>query len=167
MKRILIIMAVLMMLCPDIYALTKKAEDSPAVQVLTSNKNARKLEGGMLKLARPALKKTPMAVVMDDIDMMVMYSISQKADEEEKQFAQQAINVLESYNKVSEIDDPDYRMSIYIDNPVGENFSEIILYTSRPDASIMVFIGDFTIASLKKVGEISDQKRMERRRAKR
>ena len=167
MKRILIIMAVLMMLCPDIYALTKKAEDSPAVQVLTSNKNARKLEGGMLKLARPALKKTPMAVVMDDIDMMVMYSISQKADEEEKQFAQQAINVLESYNKVSEIDDPDYRMSIYIDNPVGENFSEIILYTSRPDPSIMVFIGDFTIASLKKVGEISDQRRMERRQAKR
>ena len=167
MKRILIIMAVLMMLCPDIYALTKKAEDSPAVQVLTSNKNARKLEGGMLKLARPALKKTPMAVVMDDIDMMVMYSISQKADEEEKQFAQQAINVLESYNKVSEIDDPDYRMSIYIDNPVCENFSEIILYTSRPDPSIMVFIGDFTIASLKKVGEISDQRRMERRRARR
>lgn len=161
------IMAVLMMLCPDIYASGKKAEESPAVQVLTSNKNARKLEGGMLKLARPALKKTPMAVVMDDIDMMVMYSISQKADEEEKQFAQQAINVLESYNKVSEIDDPDYRMSIYIDNPVGENFSEIILYTSRPDASIMVFVGNFTIGSLKKVGEISDQRRMERRQAKR
>ena len=161
------IMAVLMMLCPDIYASGKKAEESPAVQVLTSNKNARKLEGGMLKLARPALKKTPMAVVMDDIDMMVMYSISQKADEEEKQFAQQAINVLESYNKVSEIDDPDYRMSIYIDNPVGENFSEIILYTSRPDASIMVFVGNFTIGSLKKVGEISDQRRLERRQAKR
>ena len=135
--------------------------------MLTSGKNARKLEGGMLKLARPALKKTPMAVVMDDIDMMVMYSISQKADEEEKQFAQQAINVLEKYNKVSEIDDPDYRMSIYIDNPVGENFSEIILYTSRPDASIMVFVGNFTIGSLKKVGEISDQRRMERRRARR
>ena len=160
-------MAVLMMLCPDIYASGKKAEESPAVQVLTSNKNARKLEGGMLKLARPALKKTPMAVVMDNIDMMVMYSISQKADEEEKQFAQQAINVLESYNKVSEIDDPDYRMCIYIDNPVGENFSEIILYTSRPDASIMVFVGNFTIGSLKKVGEISDQRRMERRQAKR
>ena len=160
------IMAVLMMLCPYIYASEKKAEESPAVQVLTSNKNARKLEGGMLKLARPALKKTPMAVVMDDIDMMVMYSISQKADEEEKQFAAQAINVLESYNKVSEIDDPDYRMCIYIDNPVGENFSEIILYTSRPDASIMVFVGNFTIGSLKKVGEISDQRRMERRQAK-
>lgn len=112
----------------------------------------KKLEGGMLKLARPALKKTPMAVVMDDIDMMVMYSISQKADEKEKQFAQQAINLLESYNKVSEIDDPDYRMCIYIDNPVGENFSEIILYISRPDPSIMVFVGDFTIGSLKKVG---------------
>lgn len=161
------IMAVLMMLCPDIYASGKKAEESPAVQVLTSNKNAKKLEGGMLKLARPALKKTPMAVVMDDIDMMVMYSISQKADEKEKQFAQQAINVLEKYNKVSEIDDPDYRMCIYIDNPVGENFSEIILYTSRPDASIMVFVGNFTIGSLKKVGEISDQRRMERRRARR
>lgn len=156
-----------MMLCPDIYASAKKAEDSPAVQVLSSNKNARKLEGGMLKLARPALKKTPMAVVMDNIDMMVMYSISQKADEEEKQFAAQAINVLKNYQKVSEINDPDYRMSIYIDNPVGENFSEIILYTSRPDASIMVFVGDFTIESLKKVGEISDQRRMERRRARR
>lgn len=167
MRRIMMIMAVLMMLCPDIYASEKKAEESPAVQVLTSNKNARKLEGGMLKLARPALKKTPMAVVMDDIDMMVMYSISQKAEEEEKQFAEQAINVLKSYNKVSEINDPEYRMSIYIDNPVGENFSEIILYTSRPDASIMVFVGNFTIGSLKKVGEISDQRRMERKRAKR
>lgn len=167
MRRIMMIMAVLMMLCPDIYASEKKAEESPAVQVLTSNKNARKLEGGMLKLARPALKKTPMAVVMDDIDMMVMYSISQKAEEEEKQFVEQAINVLKSYNKVSEINDPEYRMSIYIDNPVGENFSEIILYTSRPDASIMVFVGNFTIGSLKKVGEISDQRRMERKRAKR
>ena len=167
MRRIMMIMAVLMMLCPDIYASSKKAEESPAVQVLTSNKNARKLEGGMLKLARPALKKTPMAVVMDDIDMMVMYSISQKANEEEKQFAEQAINVLKSYNKVSEINDPEYRMSIYIDNPVGENFSEIILYTSRPDASIMVFVGNFTIGSLKKVGEISDQRRLERKRAKR
>lgn len=161
------IMAVLTMLCPDIYASGKKAEESPAVQVLTSNKNAKTLEGGMLKLARPVLKKTPMAVVMDDIDMMVMYSISQKADEEEKQFAERAINVLENYNKVSEIDDPDYRMSIYIDKPVGENFSEIILYTSRPDAAIMVFVGNFTIGSLKKVGEISDQRRMERRQAKR
>jgi len=156
-----------MMLCPDIYASAKKAEDSPAVQVLSSNKNARKLEGGMLKLARPALKKTPMAVVMDNIDMLVMYPISQKADEDERHFAEQAINVLKNYQKVSEIDDPDYRMSIYIDDPVGENFSEIILYTSRPDASIMVFVGDFTIESLKKVGEISDQRRMQRRQARR
>ena len=166
MRRIMMIMAVLMMLCPDIYVSAKKAEESPAIQMLTSNKNARKLEGGMLKLARPALKKTPMAVVMDDIDMLVMYSINQKT-EEEKLFAEQALNVLEGYNKVSEINDPEYRMSIYIDNPVDENFSEIILYTSRPDASIMLFVGNFTIDSLKKIGEISDQRRMQRRQAKR
>lgn len=165
MKNILMITAVLIMLCPETYAATWTAEDTPAVQAVMSNRNAKKLEGNMLKLARPALKKTPMSAVMDNIEMMVMYSAGKKADKEEENFVQQATDVLKSYNKVSEIDDPDYHMAIYIDSPVKDRFSEIILYTSWPETSIMVFVGDFTIESLKKVGELSEQSRMERRKA--
>ena len=55
-------------------------------------------------------------------------------------------------------------MLIYIDEVKDNRFSEIILYTISSEKSVMVFNGDFTIESLKKVGEISDQQRQERKK---
>lgn len=155
-------MAALMMLCPDIHASFRKTEDSPAVQVVTSNKNAKRLEGGMLKMAKPFLKKTPISIIMDDIEMMVICPLEKDGDE----FTANMKKMLGSYMKVYDIDDEFNRMYIYIDAPQNESFTELIIHYTRPEKSILVFEGDFTVESLKKVGELSKQQRQQKRHSK-
>lgn len=152
-----------MLLCQNIHAATEKSGDSPVVQLMDTNEKAKKVEGAMLKMARPILKKTPMSAVMDNIEMMIICSVDNADD---KVFVEKAENVLKGYNKVNEIHDDDYTMFIYINDPEGKEFSEIILYKTTPDASIMVFEGNFNAEGLMKVGELSDQQRQKRKQSK-
>lgn len=152
-----------MLLCQNIHAATEKSGDSPVVQLMDTNEKAKKVEGAMLKMARPILKKTPMSAVMDNIEMMIICSVDNADD---KVFVEKAENVLKGYNKVNEIHDDDYTMFIYINDPEGKEFSEIILYKTTPEASIMVFEGDFNAEGLMKVGELSDQQRQKRKQSK-
>ena len=161
MRSLLIIFTVLAILCPSTAAAGKKADDSVAIQMLQSNKKAKTLEGTTLKLARPVLKKTPMSVLMDQIDAMLICPL-EKSD---NAYLDKVDTMLGSYSKVNEINDDDYRMLIYIDTLHGNRFSEIILYTTDPDKTIMVFCGDFTTEGLTKVGELSDQQREKRRQS--
>ena len=66
-----------------------------------------------------------------------------------------------------EIDDELSHMLIYVDDVKDNRFSEIILYITSPDKSILLFKGDFTVESLKKVGELSEQDRKRRIKEKR
>lgn len=160
MKTILKLMlaALMIMSCHYVHAAGKKADDSTAMQMLGNEKKAKKLEGATLKIAKTFLKKTPMSVVMDDIESMLICPLEKSDDVVEPKVEQ----VLKSYTKVSEIDDSSYMMYIFIDELDGERFSEIILYTTRPDKTIMVFCGDFTVEALMKVGELSEQQRKKR-----
>lgn len=153
----------MVLLCQNIHAAVQKTGDSPVVQLMDTNEKAKKVEGAMLKMARPILKKTPMSAVMDNIEMMIICPV-EKADD--KVFVEKAENVLKGYNKVNEIYDDDYTMFIYINDPEGKEFSEIILYKTTPEASIMVFEGDFNAEGLMKVGELSDQQRQKRKQSK-
>lgn len=150
--------ALMIMSCHYVHAAGKKADDSTAMQMLGNEKKAKKLEGATLKIAKTFLKKTPMSVVMDDIESMLICPLEKSDDVVEPKVEQ----VLKSYTKVSEIDDSSYMMYIFIDELDGERFSEIILYTTRPDKTIMVFCGDFTVEALMKVGELSEQQRKKR-----
>ena len=161
MKSILIIFTMLAMLCPVTTSSGKKADDSVAIQMLGSNKKAKTLEGTTMKLARPVLKKTPMSVFIDNIDAMLICPL----DKSDKAYLDKVDKMLGSYTKVNEIDDEDYRMLIYINTLHSNRFSEIILYTTDPDKTIMVFCGDFTTEGLTKVGELSDQQREKRRQS--
>lgn len=160
MKTILKLMlaALMIMSCHYVHAAGKKADDSTAMQMLGNEKKAKKLEGATLKIAKTFLKKTPMSVVMDDIESMLICPLEKSDDVVEPKVEQ----VLKSYTKVSEINDSSYMMYIFIDELDGERFSEIILYTTRPDKTIMVFCGDFTVEALMKVGELSEQQRKKR-----
>lgn len=150
--------ALMIMSCHYVHAAGKKADDSTAMQMLGNEKKAKKLEGATLKIAKTFLKKTPMSVVMDDIESMLICPLEKSDDVVEPKVEQ----VLKSYTKVSEINDSSYMMYIFIDELDGERFSEIILYTTRPDKTIMVFCGDFTVEALMKVGELSEQQRKKR-----
>ena len=129
----------------------KSAEESRAAI-------AKILEGTKLKIARPFLKRTPMGVIIDEIEMMIICQLDSDAGSDTA-LKQKAQEVLKRYNLVREIDDERSKMDIYIDTPQNDRFSEIILYHTRPEPSIMLFVGNFTVESLVKVGEVSEQQR--------
>lgn len=156
------IMAVtLAVLCQYSYAAGDNTGESPAVKVLESGRKAKRLEGSKLKIARPILKKTPISAIIDDIEMMIICPL----DKESSELTAKAERMLKSYTLVREINDEISHMYIYIDTPSDNKFSELILYTTSPEANIMLFEGNFTVEGLMKVGELSILDRKQRIRA--
>ena len=143
----------------DIHALAEPEDTSPAVQMLEAQKDSKRLDGAKFKVAKPFIKRTPMGVIIDEIEMMIICPLENNSSKAEDLLPAEAKEMLKKYILVKEIDDERSTMAIYIDNPKGNNFSEIVIYNKRPDASIMLFVGDFTVESLIKVGEVSEQQR--------
>lgn len=151
----------LAVLCQNGYAADDKTEESPAVRVLEAGRKAKRLEGPTLKIAKPILKKTPISAIMDDIEMMIICPLEKEKDD----MTAKAESLLKDYTMVREINDELSHMYIYIDTPVNDSFSELILYTTSPEANIMLFEGNFTVEGLMKVGELSVLDRKQRIRA--
>lgn len=168
MSRFLEIIMVLacFMVCHETYASGPESDSSPAIKALQSGKKTRRLEGATLKIARPIIKKTPMSAVMDDIDMM-MFCPVEKNNSKDGEFAGRVTKALKSYMLAHEIDDELSHMLIYVDEVKGNRFTELILYITSPDQTILYFRGDFTVEALMKVGELSEQDRKKRIRNKR
>ena len=129
--------------------------------MLEAGKKTKRLEGSTLKMARPILKKTPISVIMDNIEMMMICPL----EKEKGELTARTEKMLDRYMLVREIDDEISNMFIYIDSPDNDRFSELILYTKSPEPIIMLFEGDFTVEDLMKVGELSVQDRKDRIRA--
>ena len=156
---IFLIAAAVFMLCTPLCTFAGQEEESHVLDVLDSYKETKKLDGTKLKIARPFLKRTPMGVIVDEINMLVICPMDTTGANEDQISAVKAVQSLKGYTMVREIDDEKSTMTIYIDTPQDNRFSEIILYNTKPEASIMLFKGDFTVESLIKDGEASKQER--------
>ena len=154
-----VLSAAALMLSLSVYASSGNEGNSPAAQMLEAQKDSKILDGTKLKIARPFIKRTPMGVILDEIDMMIICPLEKNGGNPQDLLSDEAKAMLKNYILVREIDDEKSRMTIYIDNPAGENFSEIVIFNARPDASLMLFSGRFTVESLVKVGEVSEQQR--------
>ena len=153
-------------LCHDTYASEPKNDNTPAIKAIQSGKKTRRLEGATMRLARPILKKTPMSAVMNDIEMM-MFCPVEKNNSKDGEFAGRVKNALKGYMLAHEIDDELSHMLIYVDEVKGNRFTELILYITSPDQTILYFRGDFTVEALMKVAELSEQDRKKRIKTKR
>ena len=164
MKRFLSILTVLM--CLAFSARADEPAKSPAVKFLEANdglKGARcmKVDGLMLKMARPTLRKTPALAIMDNLDRFYMFSFKESKEADEKAFVDAAEKMFKSYYKAMEIKDDISHMVIYLDKPNGSIFHEIVMLVTWPNTSMMVFHGDFTEESLRRMEEISRKQRAE------
>ena len=160
LMRSILAMAVLV-LCQYGHAAGYATGESQIVKVLKAGNKTKVLEGAALKVARPILKKTPVSVVIDNIRTMIICPLElEKKDMQE--LDAEAVNILCNYMMVREINDELSHLFTYIDNPENGRFSELILYNKRPQTSIMMFVGDFTIEDLMKIGELSVQDRKDR-----
>lgn len=160
MRRVVIYLltAAVLMVCCIAPAWAEGDKNSQAAKLLTAQKEAKILSGAKFKIAKPFIKRTPMGVILDEIEMMIICPIDMES-ESDSRLVIKACTVLSGYNLVQQIDDERSKMDIYIDSPENDKFSEIILYHHRPEPSIMLFIGDFDVESLIKVGKASEQER--------
>ena len=139
---------------------------SPAVRFIEANdgiKGAKcmKIDGTKLKMARPILKKTPVAAIIDELDVLYMFSFKDGKESEEKTFQSNAMKVLSRYTKAGEINDDVSRMYIFLNQQEGDVFHEMVLLNVWPTTSMMVFHGNFTEESLRRMEEISKKQRAE------
>ena len=152
--------AVLTVFCQSISAAVPPGDGSEVIQLLESNRKTRKLEGGMLRLARPIIKKTPMGYVMDKITMMIVCPV----EDDDKSFAPKAEALIkEEYTLAGAVDDEEKVISLYVDTPKDGRCSLLILRSIKPDNAIMLFKGDFTIEDLQEVGRRSEEDSRRRR----
>ena len=156
MRKTLHIMlaAVLAVFCQNISAAVPPGDGSEVIQILESNKKARRLEGGMLRLARPIIKKTPMGYVMDNITMMIVCPV----EDDDKTFAPKVEALIkENYTLAGSVNDEEKMISLYVDTPKDDRCSLLILRSVKPDNAIMLFKGNFTIEDLQEVGRRSEE----------
>ena len=67
-----VLSAAALMLSLSVYASSGNEGNSPAAQMLEAQKDSKILDGTKLKIARPFIKRTPMGVILDEIDMMII-----------------------------------------------------------------------------------------------
>ena len=148
-------------------AQSQDAAKSPAVRFLEANDGVKgakcmKVDGLMLRMARPTLNKTPVKAIIDDLDVLYMFSFKENRETEEKAFVTAAEKMLKSYVKASEIKDDISHMVIYLDQPDGNTCHEMVMLITWPNTSMMIFHGDFTEESLRRMDEISKKQRAEK-----
>lgn len=154
-------------MCQRFPAHAQEAGNSAAVRFLEANDDVKgakcmKIDGLMMRMAKPTLKKTPVVAIMEELDCFYMFSFKENREAEEKAFVTAAQKMLKSYMKVSEINDDISHMVIYVDKPQGNTCHEIVMLITWPSTSIMVFRGDFTEDSLRRMDEISKKQRAEK-----
>ena len=164
MKRFLSIFTVLM--CLAFSARAEEPAKTPAVKFLEANDGLEgakcmKIDGLMLRMARPTLKKTPVAAIIDDLESLYMFSFKEGKESEAKTFQSNAMKALNKYTKAGEISDDVSRMYIFLNQQEGNVFHEMVLLNVWPTTSMMVFHGDFTEESLRRMDEISRKQRAE------
>lgn len=168
MKRYLIIFTafVLALMCHTFSIHAQEAGKSPAVQFLEANDDLKgakcmKIDGLMMRVARPTLKKTPAVAIMDNLDCFYMFSFKENREAQGKAFVTAAEKMLKSYTKASELKDDISHMVIYLDDLDGNVHHEMVMLVTWPSTSMMVFHGSFTEESLRRMDEISKKQRAE------
>ena len=153
-------------MCLAFSARADEPAKSPAVKFLEANdglEGARcmKIDGLMLRMARPTLKKTPVLAIIDELESLYMFSFKDGKESDETAFQAEAMKVLNMYTKAGEINDDISRMLIFLNRQEGNVFHEMVLLNIWPTTSMMVFHGYFTEDSLRRMDEISKKQRAE------
>ena len=165
-KLSIFIVFVLAFMCHLPSAQAQVTDRTPAVRLLEANEDLKgsrymKIEGLMMRMARPTLKKTPAVAIMDNMDCLYMFSFKENSAAQEKAFVAAAEKMLKSYTKASEIKDDISHSVIYLDDLDGNVYHEIIMLVTWPSVNMMIFHGNFTEASLRKMEAISKKQRAE------
>ena len=109
------------------------------------------LKGLMLSFAKPALKGTPMKDMIDHIENLCVFNMSDPDKETRKKFLKDISPVLSGYEKVLESKEGNKESIIYLKRKDDAVISEMVVYSTDADIAIVIMKGDIPVSELEEM----------------
>ena len=136
----------------------KKEETGDALTTLLQSYEGKKgveymdLKGMSLKFAKPSLKKTPMKNVVDDIEHVSIFFISNASADTAKQFTKKLTEALKGYEMVGTTKEDKKESTIYLIREDDALISEMVVYTTEEkDIALIIMKGEFPVSALEEM----------------
>ena len=131
----------------------KKEEENALIRMLESYEEAKGVEyfnlnGMILKMAKPSIKKTPVGKAADNIENLCIFSMSDAGKEVRARFLKEADLLLKGYDMVLETTEDKTTSRIYMKKADAEIIDELIVYSQGKDIAIIYMIGDIPLSAL-------------------
>lgn len=131
----------------------KKEEGNTVIQLFESYEEAKgveyfNLDGFLLKMARPTIKKSPIGKAADQIDNLCIFSMTEAGKEIRSKFIKEAEGVLGSYEMVLETKEEKQTSRIYMKKSSAETIDEFIVYALGEDIAFIYIKGEIPMSAL-------------------
>lgn len=131
----------------------KKEEGNTLIQLFESYEETKGVEyfnlnGFLLKMARPTIKKSPIGKAADQIDNLCIFSMTEAGKEVRSKFMKEADAALGSYKKVLETTEDKQTSRIYMKKTSAEIIDELIVYSLGEDIALIYIKGEIPVSAL-------------------
>ena len=131
----------------------KKEEGNTVIQLFESYEEAKgveyfNLDGFLLKMARPTIRKSPIGKAADQIDNLCIFSMTEAGKEVRSKFMKEADAVLGSYEMVLETKEEKQTSRIYMKKSSAETIDEFIVYALGEDIAFIYIKGEIPMSAL-------------------
>lgn len=157
MKRITTIFTIFLttiVLCaPTVSAQEQKKDIKILLESYQDNKGVEymNLKGLLLSFAKPALKDTPMKDMVDGIDNLCVFSMTDASSDDLKIFNKELAQSLSGYEKVVQSKEGKKESTIYLKRKDDASVSEMVVYAGNEDIAIVIIKGDIPVSVLEEM----------------
>lgn len=109
------------------------------------------LKGLLLSFAKPALKDTPMKDMVDSIDNLCVFSMTDASSDDLKIFNKELAQSLSGYEKVVQSKEGKKESTIYLKRKDDASVSEMVVYAGNEDIAIVIIKGDIPVSVLEEM----------------
>lgn len=131
----------------------KKEEGNELIRIFESYEETEgveyfNLEGFLLKMARPTIRKSPVGKAADGIENLCIFSISEVGKELRNRFTKEAEGALQAYEMVLETKEDKQTSRIYMKKQNAEIIDELIVYALGEDIALIYIRGEIPVSAL-------------------
>ncbi len=116
------------------------------------------LKGLLLKFAKPAMKDTPMANMVDCLETICIFHVDKFSSDVSKRFNADLTAALSEYIKVTETKEDKIVSSIYMKQIDENTLSELLVYSTGDGINIVTMIGNIPVSELEKMATTESAK---------
>lgn len=109
------------------------------------------LKGLLLSFAKPALKDTPMKDMVDGIDNLCVFSMTDPSSDDLKAFNKELSLSLSEYEKAVTTKEGKKESTIYLKRKDDASVSEMVVYAGNEDIAIVVIKGEIPVSVLEEM----------------